>query len=152
MDKEKTKDVIVIAIKPVYAHAILFGKKAVEFRKNGVPTDIKNIVLYSTKPDQEIMGYCSVVKCIIEPPEILWKKYGDVGGIKYTDFSRYYKDTTIGKCYVIGDIFPFTQPISLAKCKSFSKAPQSFTYLNKAEWKNFKRKKLKESIDRWRYL
>lgn len=142
MDKKKTKDVIVIAIKPVFADAILSGSKTVEFRKNGVPTDIKNIVLYSTKPDQKITGYCSVVKCIIDHPETLWEKYGDIGGIRYADFQQYYMDTNIGKCYIIGEVFPFKQPISLVKCKFFSKAPQSFTYLNKAEWKNLKRKKI----------
>ena len=44
MDKRKTKDVVAIAIKPVFAHAILSGEKTVEFRKNGAPTNIKSIV------------------------------------------------------------------------------------------------------------
>jgi len=65
MDKNKTKHVIALAINPVYAHAILSGKKTVEFRRNGVPTAIKNIVIYSTKPDQKLLGYCDVAGCMI---------------------------------------------------------------------------------------
>lgn len=145
MDKEKTKDVIAIAIKPFFADAILSGKKTVEFRKNGVPKDIKNIVLYSTLPEQKIIGYCNVIECIIAHPELLWEKYGELGSINYSDFCLYYKNTEIGKCYIIGDVYRFKQPIPLEKCKSFSKAPQSFSYLNKAEWKNFKRKKIQQS-------
>ena len=42
----------------MYAHAILSGKKTVEFRRNGVPSNIQKIVIYSTNHDQKLLGYC----------------------------------------------------------------------------------------------
>jgi predicted transcriptional regulator len=141
MDKNKTKYVIVLAINPVYAHAILSGKKTVEFRRNGVPSNIQKIVIYSTKPDQKLIGYCDVTKCIIDSPEKLWKNFGKYGHIDHHDFSSYYKGYDLGKCYIIENPRSFKLPLSLEKCKTFSTAPQSFAYLDKNEWRNLRRKK-----------
>ncbi len=141
MDKSKTKHVITLSINPVYAHAILSGQKTVEFRRNGVPTNIKNIVIYSTKPDQKLLGYCDVAKCIVESPEKLWQNYGKYGFISHHDFSNYYKGAEVGKCYILNNPRSFKLPKPLEKCKSFSTAPQSFAYLDKNEWKNLRRKK-----------
>jgi len=77
MDKAKTTDVIVLSIKPIYANAILSGEKTVEFRKNGIPIDVKTIVLYTTQPEQKIVGYFDVLQCEIEHPSVLWEKYGE---------------------------------------------------------------------------
>lgn len=141
MDKNKTKHVIALAINPIYAHAILAGKKTVEFRRNGVPANIQKIVIYSTKPDQKILGYCDVTKCIIDTPEKLWQYFGKYGHISQHDFSSYYKGCEVGKCYMLENPRSFNLPISLEKCKTFSTPPQSFTYLDKNEWRNLRRRK-----------
>ncbi|MFH2045141.1 MAG: ASCH domain-containing protein [Pseudomonadota bacterium] len=141
MDKNKTKHVIALAINPVYAHAILSGKKIVEFRRNGVPSNIQKIVIYSTKPDQTILGYCDVSKCVVDSPDNLWRDFGESGYITYHAFSSYYKGYEVGKCYIIENPRLFKSPLPLEKCKTFSTAPQSFTYLDKNEWRNLKRRK-----------
>jgi predicted transcriptional regulator len=140
MDKTKTTDVIVISIKPIYANAIFSGQKTVEFRKNGIPTDIKSIVLYSTQPQQKIVGYFNVLRCEVGHPSLLWKEYGGDGFINAEDFNDYYTGNDIGKCFIIGKAYQFKSPVPLKKCKSFSTPPQSFSYLLKSEWKNLKRK------------
>lgn len=142
MDKAKITDVIVLSIKPVYANAILSGKKTVEFRKNGIPTDIKKIVLYATQPEQKIVGYFDIKDCIVDHPSSLWESYGDQGHINFDDFNSYYKQKTSGKCFLIEKTYKFKFPVTLSKCKSFTKSPQSFAYLFKSEWKNLKRKKI----------
>lgn len=141
MDKNKTKHVIALAIKPVYAHAILAGKKTVEFRRNGVPPEIKKIVIYSTKPDQAILGYCDVSKCIIDTPNNLWREFGGSGYISHHDFTKYYEGYDVGKCYLIKNPQILNSPLPLEKCKTFNTAPQSFTYFDKNEWHNLKRRK-----------
>jgi len=138
------KDVVVFAIKPYYSHAIMSGKKSVEFRRNGTPTNVKHIVVYSTSPDQQIIGYCEVIECVVASPHTLWRKYGAQGGISRKDFFTYYEGVTKGKCYVLKKPQKFSRPILLKDCWSFSKAPQSFVYLLKDEWKRLKRKKLLE--------
>lgn len=142
MDKAKTTDVIVLSIKPLYANAILSGEKTVEFRKNGIPIDVKTIVLYTTQPEQKIVGYFDVMQCEIEHPKVLWEKYGDCGHISFDDFNSYYKGKKLGKCFIVGTVYRFKMPVPLSKCNSFTNSPQSFAYLLKSEWKNMKRKKL----------
>ncbi len=144
MDSRKNNNVIVFSISPEYAHAILAGKKSVEFRRNGAPTKITHIVIYSTKPDQEIVGYSEVENIIEESPNKLWSMFGKFGHINHEDFKSYYLGTTTGKCYLIKKSYRFARPIPLTKCKSFSKAPQSFLYIEQTEWNNLKRKKKKE--------
>ena len=101
MDKAKATDVIALSIKPIYANAILSGKKTVEFRKNGIPTDVKTIVLYATQPEQKIVGYFDVKHCETAHPEVLWKKYGTLGHIDFDGFNEYYKGKDSGKCFII---------------------------------------------------
>jgi predicted transcriptional regulator len=141
MDKTKNKNVIAIAINPKFARAILQGRKAIEFRRNGVPTEISHIVLYSTKPDQEIIGYCEVRECVVAPTKILWRSYGKFGLISREHFFSYYKGHKVGKCYIINKSWKFIRPLPLSQCRSFDRAPQSFSYIRQSEWKNLKRKK-----------
>jgi len=146
MDKAKTTDVIALSIKPVYANAILSGEKTVEFRKNGIPIEVKTIVLYSTQPEQKIVGYFDIKCCEVAPPSELWEKYGKFGHISFDDFNSYYKGKNWGKCFLVEGVYKFKRSIPLNRCKSFSKSPQSFAYLLKTEWKNMKRKKLAINI------
>ncbi len=141
MDKNKTKDIIILSINPIYAHAILSGKKTVEFRRNGVPAKIKKIVIYSTKPDQKILGYCDVVKCIVDSPKNLWHDFGKYGFISYDDFSKYYNKYKVGKCYMLENPLQLKNPLPLEKCKTLSAPPQSFAYLDKNEMRNLIRRK-----------
>ena len=142
MDKEKNTYVIALSIKPVYANAILSGKKTVEFRKNGIPTDIKTLVLYATQPEQRVVGYFDVKNCDVDHPSVLWEKYGKYGQITFDNFNSYYKGKILGKCFIVEKAYKFKIPIPLSKCKSFTISPQSFGYLLKSEWENMKRKKL----------
>lgn len=141
MDQSKTKNIIILAVNPIYARAILSGEKTVEFRRNRIPSDIKTIVIYSTKPDQKILGYCDVKGCIIDSPNNLWQNYGEYGFINRQDFFAYYQGYETGKCYKLDNPKMFYNPISLDKCKTLSVAPQSFAYLKKNDWRNFRRRK-----------
>lgn len=132
---------ITLAINPVYAHAILSGEKTVEFRRNGVPSEIQKIVIYSTKPDQKIIGYCDVSMCVVDSPENLWQHFGNLGFISHNDFTNYYKGYEVGKCYMLKIPQILKNPLPLEKCKTFSAAPQSFAYLDKNEWRNLRRRK-----------
>ncbi len=141
MDKSKNRNVIVVAITPEFGHAILSGEKSVEFRRNGAPIDITHMALYSTLPEQKLIGYCELRDCVVAPPQIIWRKYGRFGCISEGAFFSYYAGENIGKCYIIEKAFRFVRPIALFQCKSFARAPQSFVYVDQAEWRNLRRKK-----------
>jgi predicted transcriptional regulator len=143
MDKRKNRNVIVISIKPQFAHGILNGVKKVEFRRNGCPTEISHLVLYSIVPDQSILGFCEVKNCVIASPDELWKRYGKDGLIKENEFLKYYQGHSTGKCYLLNNPQTFVRPVPLDKCRSFKKSPQSFVYMDEREWINLKRKKVK---------
>jgi predicted transcriptional regulator len=118
------------------------GEKKVEFRRKGTPINVEHIVVYSTSPDQQIIGHCEVLKCVVASPHTLWRKYGAQGGISQNDFFLYYKGVTEGKCYILTKPQRYVRPILLKDCWSFSRPPQSFAYLLKNEWKRLKRKKI----------
>ena len=122
MDKTKTKDVIALSIKPDYANAILSGKKTVEFRKNGIPIAVKTIVLYSTQPEQKIVGYFDVKSCEVAPPSVLWEKYGKFGHICFDDFNLYYKNKPSGKCFIVDCWYQISKAkFQLLKVRKFRK-------------------------------
>lgn len=126
---------------PKFAYAILSGDKSVEFRRNGIPKEVSHMVLYSIKPEQKVIGYCEVKNCILDSPQALWRAFGKYGWISENDFYSYFENQSVGKCYLIEKSFAFIRPVPLSMCKSFSKSPQSFVYMNQNEWTNMKRKK-----------
>lgn len=142
MDKEKNINVIALAIHPKYAHAIISGEKKVEFRRNGVPRNITHILIYSTKPDQKIIGYCEVNDIVVATIQSLWKNFGKVGLINRDLFLSYYENYNQGTCYILKNPKKFKNPIPLNKCNLFKSPPQSFVYISSSEWKNIKRKLL----------
>lgn len=134
MVKKQNRNIIVLSIHPQYGNAILQGVKKVEFRRNGVPEEIKGIVLYATTPIQGIIALIEITDCIVASPAQLWKMYGSVGMITRKDFNEYYKEYQIGKCYTIGNVFPFNIPLNLKKWAGLSNPPQSFAYMGDANW------------------
>ena len=141
MDKSKNRNVIAVAITPEFGHAILSGEKLVEFRRNGAPIYITRMVLYSTSPEQKLIAYCEERDCVVASRQIIWRHYGRFACISEEAFFSYYAGECIGKCYIIEKAFRFVHPIALSQCKSFARAPQSFVYVNRAEWRNLRRKK-----------
>jgi predicted transcriptional regulator len=141
MDKSKDDDIAVFAIKPIYANAIISGEKTVEFRRNGAPSNITHMVVYSTSPDKKVLGICDVTKCITASPQSLWRRFGSNGRISRKDFFIYFEGVSSGKCYLLKKTKKFIRPILLKSCWSFSKSPQSFVYIEKKEWIRLKKKK-----------
>lgn len=141
MDQKKDRNVIILAIHPSYAHAVMSGNKTVEYRRNGVPVTVTHIVIYSTSPDQKILGFCEVVSCVEASPKELWNKFGLQGHISHAQFNAYFKGCAKGKCYVLSNPQIFSTPLLLKDCWSLSRPPQSFAYLTKNEWQRLKKRK-----------
>lgn len=47
---------MLLSIKPIYAKAILEGKKEYEFRKRRCKPGVNKIVFYSTSPESKVVG------------------------------------------------------------------------------------------------
>ena len=145
MAEGKDRRVIILSIYPKYVHAILQGRKLVEFRKNGVPTDIDYILFYSTSPDQAILGYASVKECVIASPAQLWEEFGDMGQIDHEAYKQYFLGYQMGKCYLLGTPCALQNSISISEI-GMPMPPQSFAYIKHSVWSRIRKRKL---TNRW---
>jgi len=118
----------ILSIKPIYAHSILSGKKKVEFRKISFKREVKKIYIYSSAPDQQIIGYFIVKEIVSDKPSILWDKYNEVGSISKKDFFKYYSDKEIGYSILIKKVSKFKNPINPKSIFPNFTPPQSFCY------------------------
>ncbi len=119
---------VILSIKPHYAHSILSGKKKVEFRKAKFKSEVKKIYIYSSAPDQRIIGYFLVKEILSDKPANLWNKYNEVGSISKEDFFEYYSDKEIGYSILIDKVFKFKNPIDPKTLFENFTPPQSFCY------------------------
>ena len=122
---------VILSIKPKYAWAILNGDKKVEFRKNTFKKDVQKVFIYSSSPDQKLIGYFSIKSICVDSPKKLWKKYGKVGCIDRDDFFKYYTNKSAGTTFVIDKAVKFEKPISPREIFENFYPPQSFMYCEK---------------------
>ena len=106
----------ILSIKPIYTNSILSGKKKVEFRKASFKREVRKIYIYSSSPDQRIIGYFLVKEIISDKPKNLWNKYNEVG---------YF--------ILIDKVFRFKNPINPNTVFDNFTPPQSFCYCEDIE-------------------
>lgn len=121
--------VALMSVHPRYAHAILDGRKAVEFRKRPLASDVSHVVVYSTAPDQKVLGYFEIDKQVELSPEALWEQYGNRGLIEKEAFFSYYEGRATGVGILVKRVFRCEQSRSLSDI-GVATPPQSFQYLS----------------------
>jgi predicted transcriptional regulator len=120
-----------LPIKPIYAAAIVDGRKHVEFRKTPFRRRVTHVAIYASTPVQRIIGIFRVADCEQASPERLWERHQATGAISSADFNTYYADLETGVAIHIADVLRLASPVSLqALCV---RPPQSFRYLTEAE-------------------
>ncbi len=122
---------ILLSIKPVYAEAILSGKKTVEFRKSRFPKLVRTMVLYATSPVKRIVGCAKVRAVVVLSPAGAWRRYHKRGAIDRRAFDAYYAGSKKAVCLVLGMAHRLDPPIDPYKAVKDFRAPQSFRYVNK---------------------
>jgi predicted transcriptional regulator len=123
--------VALLPIKPIYADAIVDGRKRVEFRKTRFRRRVTHIAIYASMPVQRIIGIFRVADCEQASPERLWERHQAIGAISSDDFNTYYADLETGVAIHIADVLRLACPVPLqALCV---RPPQSFRYLTEAE-------------------
>ncbi len=121
--------VALLSIKPIYANAILDGKKKVEFRKRPFKRAVSHVVIYATTPVQRIVGWFQTKRLEQMSPSALWKRFASVGGISRDDFDIYYNGSESGVAIHVDQPRRLANPIPIKRIK-VSAAPQSFVYLS----------------------
>jgi len=121
--------VLLLSIHPVYAEAILIGKKTVELRRTPVRRPVKYCALYSTAPVKAIVGVCRVVLTVTSPPPDLWRSTRTQSCISRRGFDKYFEGCAIGCALYLRDAERCYPPVTLDRVSGGIRPPQSFRYL-----------------------
>ena len=120
---------ILLSIKPEYANRIFDGQKQYEYRKRIPKKDVSKIVVYSSAPEQAVIGEIEVIKTLKMKPTPLWNSTKANAGISRSKYRKYFSGCTMAYAFVIGLSEKYPTSKSLADF-NIQSAPQSFVYLD----------------------
>ena len=119
---------VLLSIKPKYANAILAGEKLVEFRKLVFKREIERVYIYSSSPEQRIIGYFTIEDIISDTPVELWKQFSKVGLIAKEDFFDYFANKEVGYSIKIKSVNRFRKSKNPKEIFKNFVPPQSYMY------------------------
>ena len=124
---------LVLSVKPRFARKLLSGEKTVELRRvlprRARPGDI--IILYSTAPVGEFVGFCYVAEILCESPEALWRRVRGAASVTQAEFFEYFKSAKRAIGIVVERPVTFSNGLSLRDSRKHVPGfvpPQSFRY------------------------
>ena len=120
---------ILLSIKPEYANRIFDGQKQYEYRKRIPKKEVSKIVVYSSAPEQAVIGEIEVIKTLKMKPSPLWNSTKANAGISRSKYRKYFSGCTMAYAFVIGSSEKYPTSKSLADF-NIQSAPQSFVYLD----------------------
>lgn len=130
MAKTKNSRVVFLPIKPEFAHKIINGEKNIEFRKKFSSQDIETIVIYSSSPEQKVIGYATIDSIVIDTPDSLWKRFYKKGGIDKERFSSYFNGKETGIGIRIKNVSKLKVPVTPTQLGIQGAIPQNFKFLD----------------------
>lgn len=131
MARNEDRGIVLLSIKPRFAHAIMRGEKKVEFRRRLWKSDVDTVVVYATEPEKRIVGYFRVTFIDAASPTELWRRHGTVGGIGHDEYRSYYAGTTSGVAVGVGEVRRLAKGGGLRSITRLHRPPQSFAYLDR---------------------
>jgi predicted transcriptional regulator len=128
---------LVLSIKPKYAHPILKGTKKVEFRKQRFESADNRVLIYSSSPEQKVVGYFTYKNIAEGTPKQIWKKFKDVGGIDEVSFFAYYSLKSKAFAFEIDKVKEFDVPLNPKEVFDRFTPPQSYLRLDRKDSPKF---------------
>lgn len=123
---------VVLSIKPHYTSLILKGYKTVELRRRfpGQMPSGTLAFLYSTTPEQALVGTAMIKKVHKKPLQTIWSKFAKSACIEKHDFEAYFSGLNEGYALQFEDVRSFSRSVGLKELRDrFSfEPPQSFLY------------------------
>ena len=123
--------IVLYPIKPIYIDRILSGEKTCELRKRLPKRLPEFILLYSTWPVKQVVGYASVLETYKKCVDQLWNQVSSYAGIDEDSYFEYFHNSESACALKFDKVYKFSSPFSLSEIKEGLKAPQSFCYLKK---------------------
>lgn len=125
---------VLLSIKPRFSDLIVSGSKRVEFRRVWAAEPVHWIAIYSSSPEQRIVGVVEVKSVVVASPSALWQLNGSHGGgLTRTELRDYFAGRQKGYGLMLGKLLVPPRPIAPSRLSSPFHAPQSFRYLTEAE-------------------
>ncbi len=121
---------VLLSIKPEFAKKIFLGEKKFEYRKIIFKNEqIKDIVVYVTKPVGRIIGEFKIKQIIKDSPDSIWEQTNEYAGISQLYFNEYFKNKEKAYAIHIESYCLYKEAIDPYKNGSKFIAPQSFKYI-----------------------
>ena len=139
MASKSQPHVALLSIQPEYANAIFTGEKSVEFRKQSFKQPVTHVVVYSSSPEQKILGYFEIAFVDVGHPTTIWRRYRGNGAIASENYRAYFDGKSQAVAYGIKKSFKLRKPISIGSFQPGLEAPQSFCYLEERLLKKLER-------------
>lgn len=125
---------VLMSIKPVFAEAILSGRKTVELRRRAPRTKPGDLVLiYETSPTMAVVGVALVEGVETRKPTRLWKRVQSSSLISQKQFAKYFADCEVGTGIHLAHPVRFERPVHLHQLRQSTPGflpPQSWRYLD----------------------
>lgn len=130
-DYQSGRDVV-LSIKPQYSSLIMEGRKTVELRRR-FPIKVPKGTLafiYSTTPDQAIVGTARIKGVVKEEVSKIWADFAESACVEKDDFDAYFAGVEEGFALRFENVRSFQRAVGLQELRDrFSfEPPQSFLY------------------------
>lgn len=137
-------NILLLSIKPEYAHKIFSGEKTVELRRVRTRLNTGDLVLiYVSSPRKALVGTFEVERISqIKLEDVqrdlnkFWTQVKDKAGISSEKFENYYRGASLVVGIFVRNVITFDAPIDLEQLRQKMpkfKPPQSYHYLTDSE-------------------
>lgn len=128
-------------IKPIYTDRILSGEKTFELRKRLPKEVLTYILIYSTTPVAQVVGYAKVIGVKQGDAKSLWELYSSQFGISESEYFAYFEGSDKANALELMDVHKFVRPFSIKEISPQLTVPQSFCYIDKDHFKRLRKRK-----------
>tara|TARA_B100000700_G_C15059942_1_gene865094 strand:- start:28 stop:270 length:243 start_codon:yes stop_codon:yes gene_type:complete len=77
----------ILSIKPKHIKNIISGKKTYEYRKRVFKKNVDKVYMYSSYPEQKVVGYFNIAQIVAGNPFFVWNLTNDLGCLTDTPHS-----------------------------------------------------------------
>ena len=127
---------LLLSIHPVYVEKIFAGTKTVELRKRKPNVDVgSKVVIYSTMPECEIVGFATISGFEVCRPSQLWSKVSSSCGVTKSEFNSYFSSSEMSVGIHLKDPVWFEDAFTLSDLRKLWPGfhpPQQFQYLQES--------------------
>lgn len=108
-------DGILLSVKPRFARQILNGEKRVEMRRVfSSKWEARKANLYSTSPEQALVGEVFIERVVSGDPDELWAEFGGMTGCSKEEYDNYAGSAKEMYAIVLDNPRPYREPLPLS--------------------------------------